>query len=230
MDHEELSIIARVLAAVLIGALIGFERSFHGRPAGFRTHALVCVASTLLMFVTVYQQEWMTAIPLDAIRTDPTRMAQGIMPGIGFLGAGVIFREGLTVRGLTTAASIWVTAAIGILVGIGFYFAAIVGAMATLAILSAFRLVEMRLPSEFYTHHTVRFARDHAVTEDDVRELVGKHGFSIANLSYRMSDEGKTFEYRMVIRSRNRRNAEALANYLKQRPEVLEFRIAPIGG
>jgi putative Mg2+ transporter-C (MgtC) family protein len=150
----------------------------------------------------------MTAVPLDAIRTDLTRMAQGIMTGIGFLGAGMIFREGLTVRGLTTAASIWITAAIGILVGIGFYFAALVGAVTTLAILSAFRLIEMRLPAEFYAHHTLRFARDSAMAEDDVRQLVGKHGFSIANLSYRLSDEGRAFEYRMVIRSRNRRNAE----------------------
>ena len=124
MSQEEWVIVVRVLGAMLIGALIGFERSFHGRPAGFRTHALVCVASALLMIVTVYQNEWMTQVPLDAIRTDPTRMAQGIMTGIGFLGAGVIFKEGLTVRGLTTAASIWVTAAIGILVGIGFWFAA----------------------------------------------------------------------------------------------------------
>jgi putative Mg2+ transporter-C (MgtC) family protein len=69
------------------------------------------------MIVTVYQSQWMTFVEHDAIRTDPTRMAQGIMTGIGFLGAGVIFKEGLTVRGLTTAASIWVTAAIGILVG-----------------------------------------------------------------------------------------------------------------
>src|SRR5437867_11757456 len=82
------------------------------------------------MLVTVYQNQWMTIVPLDAIRTDPTRMAQGIMTGIGFLGAGVIFKEGLTVRGLTTAASIWTTAAIGILVGIGFWFAAFVGAAA----------------------------------------------------------------------------------------------------
>jgi len=132
-------ILVRVLAAVLVGALIGFERTFHGRPAGFRTHALVCVASSLLMLVTVYQNQWMTIVPLDAIRTDPTRMAQGIMTGIGFLGAGVIFKEGLTVRGLTTAASIWVTAAIGILLGIGFYFAATLGAAATIAILAAFR-------------------------------------------------------------------------------------------
>jgi len=96
LTSEELVILVRVLAAVVAGALIGFERTFHGRPAGFRTHALVCVASSLLMLVTVYQNQWMTVVPLDAIRTDPTRMAQGIMTGIGFLGAGVIFKEGLT--------------------------------------------------------------------------------------------------------------------------------------
>jgi uncharacterized membrane protein YhiD involved in acid resistance len=83
----------------------------------------------------------MTFVEHDAIRTDPTRMAQGIMTGIGFLGAGVIFKEGLTVRGLTTAASIWVTAAIGILVGIGFWFAAIVGAVAALVGLFARRCI-----------------------------------------------------------------------------------------
>src|SRR6266545_7678592 len=136
MTNEVLIIVFRILAALVIGGLIGFERTFHGRPAGFRTHSLVCLASALLMLVTVYQSDWMTAVPLDAIRTDPTRMAQGIMTGIGFLGAGVIFKEGLTVRGLTTAASIWVTSALGILIGIGFYFLAIIGTIATLTVLS----------------------------------------------------------------------------------------------
>jgi putative Mg2+ transporter-C (MgtC) family protein len=87
MGSEEAVIAVRLLAAVVVGALIGFERTFHGRSAGFRTHALVCVASFLLMLVTVYLNEWMTVVPLDAIRTDPTRMAQGIMTGIGLLGA-----------------------------------------------------------------------------------------------------------------------------------------------
>ena len=117
MDHGQLAVLTRIAVALVLGGMIGFERTFHGRPAGFRTHSLVCVASALLMLVTVYQSEWMTSAPIDTIRTDPTRMAQGIMTGIGFLGAGVIFKEGLTVRGLTTAASIWMTAAIGILVG-----------------------------------------------------------------------------------------------------------------
>jgi putative Mg2+ transporter-C (MgtC) family protein len=218
-----------VLAALVIGAAIGFERTFHGRPAGFRTHSLVCLASALLMLVTVYQNQWMIVVPLDAIRTDPTRMAQGIMTGIGFLGAGVIFKEGLTVRGLTTAASIWTTAAIGILIGVRFYFAATVGATATIAILAAFRILELRLPTEFYAHHSLTFERSAVMAEDDLRRLIGEHGFSIANLSYRLSNSGKTFEYRMVIKCRDRRNAEALSQHLCQLREVLEFRIAPTG-
>ena len=131
VGNENAVMLARIFGAVAIGALIGLERSFHGRPAGFRTHALVSVASALLMLVTVYQNEWMTQVSLEAIRTDPTRMAQGIMTGIGFLGAGVIFKEGLTVRGLTTAASIWVTSAIGILIGIGFWMPALIGTFGT---------------------------------------------------------------------------------------------------
>jgi putative Mg2+ transporter-C (MgtC) family protein len=229
MGHETLIVIFRIFVAVVIGAAIGFERTFHGRPAGFRTHALVCVASALLMLVTVYQSEWMTAVPLDAIRTDPTRMAQGIMTGIGFLGAGVIFKEGLTVRGLTTAASIWVTSAIGILVGIGFYLPAVVGTVAALLILSAFRLIELRLPSEFYAHHTLRFVREQVIPESELRELIGRYGFTIANLSHRLADDGSLFEYRMVIRSRNRHNAERLSQHLRSLPHVKEFRIAPMG-
>lgn len=229
MDHIDLVIIGRVLGALTIGAMIGFERTFHGRPAGFRTHALVCIASAVLMIVTVYQEQWMTAVTHDAIRTDPTRMAQGIMTGIGFLGAGVIFKEGLTVRGLTTAASIWVTAAIGILVGIGFWFAAIVGAIATLIVLAVFRIVEAWLPSEFYAHHMLRFARERVIAEDEVRALIGKHGFSIANLSTRLTEGGAQFEYRMTIKSRDRSNAETLSRHLRGLPEVLEFRIAPTG-
>src|SRR6476661_7902243 len=219
----------RIVGALLIGGLIGLERSFHGRPAGFRTHSLVCVASSLLMLVTVYQNEWMTQVAQDAIRTDPTRMAQGIMTGIGFLGAGVIFKEGLTVRGLTTAASIWVTAAIGILVGIGFWFAAVVGTVATLIVLALFRYIEARLPSEFYAHHMLRFARDHVIGEEEVRKLIHDRGFTIANLSSRLSESGQQFEYRMTIKSIDRKNAETLSSYLRARPEVIEFRITPTG-
>src|SRR5882762_4406059 len=175
MGHDDLVIIGRVTGALIIGALIGFERTFHGRPAGFRTHSLVCIASAILMIVTVYQNQWMTFVEHDAIRTDPTRMAQGIMTGIGFLGAGVIFKEGLSVRGLTTAASIWITAALGILYGVGFYYPALLGTIATL---SAFRWIEAKMPSQFYAHHVIRFARAHIMPEEEVRKLISGEGFS----------------------------------------------------
>lgn len=229
MPDEQLTILLRLLASVAVGGLIGFERSFHGRPAGFRTHTLVCLASALLMLVTVYQGEWMTAVPMDAIRTDPTRMAQGIMTGIGFLGAGVIFKEGLTIRGLTTAASIWLTSAIGILIGAGFMFATAVALVLALAVLSGFRVIENRLPTEFYAHHVLRFARDAVMEEKDVDELIRRHGFSMANMAYRLTESGKVFEYRMVIRSRDKKAAERLVKTLRTLPQVIEFRISPTG-
>src|SRR5688572_33401569 len=141
----------RLLAALGSGALIGYERAFHGRPAGLRTHVLVCLASSLLMLVTVYEMHWVKTGPGE-IRLDPTRMAQGIMTGIGFLGAGVVVKEGLTVRGLTTAASIWITASIGILTGIGFYFPAGIATVLTLGTLSVFRWIEQRMPAEHYAN------------------------------------------------------------------------------
>jgi len=229
MSTEQLVIVIHLLGALIAGGVIGLERSFHGRPAGFRTHTLVCLASSLLMLVTLYQWQWLPGVPMDTIRTDPTRMAQGIMTGIGFLGAGVIFKEGLSVRGLTTAASIWITAAIGILFGVGFYFPAIVATMLTVGILSVFRLIETKLPSHFYAHHSIRFDRSHTMPEEDVRALLQKHGFTIANLSYRVSDDGLSFEYRMVIRTIDPANVSRLADTLRLLERVRTFRISPTG-
>jgi putative Mg2+ transporter-C (MgtC) family protein len=133
------------------------------------------------------------------------------------------------VRGLTTAASIWVTASIGVLVGIGFWMPALVGTLATLAVLALFRVVENRLPSEFYAHHHLRFKREAVIGEEALRKLVGAHGFSVANLSQRLIDDGRFFEYRMVIRSRDKASAQSLTQELLGMPEVIEFRISPTG-
>jgi putative Mg2+ transporter-C (MgtC) family protein len=225
---DDYEMVLRLLAAVLAGALIGYERTYHGRPAGFRTHALVCTASSLLMLVTVYEAHWMRQAT-GVVQIDPTRMAQGIMTGIGFLGAGVIIKEGLSVRGLTTAASIWITAAIGILAGIGFYFPLAVSVLLTLGILSFFRWIEARMPSQAYYHFDVRFARSAGMTERALRELVEAHGFSIANLSYRLDADGRVLRYAMVLRSSDRSGAGRLSVTLESQESVLEFRIAPTG-
>ncbi|HSI59999.1 MAG TPA: MgtC/SapB family protein [Ideonella sp.] len=221
-------VVIHMLSAVLAGGLIGLERSFHGRPAGFRTHTLVCLASSVLMLVTLYQSYWFAAASSEVVRVDPTRMAQGIMTGIGFLGAGVIFKEGLSVRGLTTAASIWMTASIGVLIGVGFYFAAAVATGLTLGVLGLFRLIEMRMPTNLFAQHVIRFRRDEVLSEDALRALLAQHGFSVANLSYRL-DDAATFEYRMMLRTTDIANLQRLATTLTGMAPVLEFRISPTG-
>src|SRR5262245_58434452 len=229
MGHDELVIAFRIAAALVLGGLIGMERTFHGRSAGFRTHALVCLASTLLMIAAVNQGRWMTTDVIGMITSDPTRTAQGIMTGIGFLGAGVIFKEGLTVRGLTTAASIWITAAIGIVVGIGFYFVAVLGAAAALAVLGLFLALERKMPAELYMYHQVCFSGDAVPSEDELRKLIGSHGLAITHLTHSMRNHGKQFEYRMTLHSRDPKNAEALSRHLRTLPGVIEFRISPTG-
>src|SRR4030095_8651649 len=174
-DADFLNIALRLLAAVSVGGLIGLDGSYHGRPAGFRTHSLVCLSTSLLMLVTVYETRWFPEVTQGRITLDPTRMAQGIMTGIGFLGAGTIMREGLSVRGLTTAASIWITAAIGILIGIGFYLPAVIGTVLTLVTLSVFRWIESYIPTWFYAHLVVRFARDQMMSEQEMRRMLADH-------------------------------------------------------
>ena len=193
MSIEELEIVFHLLVATLAGGLIGLERSFHGRPAGFRTHTLVCVASSLLMLVTIYASRWFPGTELTRVAIDPTRMAQGIMTGIGF------------------------------------YFPVAIATALTLGVLGLFRWIEAWMPSQFYALFNVRFPRDMIMPEKQLRDLVGSNGFTIANLLYRLDDNGRYFEYRMTIRSKSRDDAGELARALEQTHSVVEFRIAPAG-
>jgi len=228
--HDNYAAIAlHLLLALAAGAIIGLERSYHGRPAGFRTHALVCLSSSMLMVLTVYQDTWFGSFNLEQVNVDPTRMAQGIMTGIGFLGAGVIMKEGLSVRGLTTAASIWITAGIGIMIGVGFYFPAGIATAMTLIVLSVFRWIERSMPIEFYANLVVDFIRSGNLPENDLRALVERHGFVIANMNYGVTGDGKTFEYQMVIHSPDRNRTRELAEALNALPTVMAFRISPTG-
>lgn len=118
ISHWELAL--RVVLAVVVGGLVGLEREWSNRAAGFRTHILVCVGATSIMLLSIYgfgqfADEY-------NVRMDPARLAAQVISGIGFLGAGAIMRHGFTISGLTTAASLWVVAAIGLCVGAGFYF------------------------------------------------------------------------------------------------------------
>jgi putative Mg2+ transporter-C (MgtC) family protein len=225
---EYVSIVSHLVVATIAGAMIGYERSYQGRPAGFRTHTLVCIASALLMLLAVYQGSWFSATT-DIVRVDPTRMAQGIMTGIGFLGAGVIVKEGASVRGLTTAASIWITAAIGIMAGVGFYFPVVIATALTLGTLSMFRWIEARMPAISYIQHTVRFPVHRAVPEPEYADFIAGHGLKASEFSYRLNAESGYMEYDLVLSTREPGAERRLAAALTKNPDVLQFKLTPSG-
>jgi putative Mg2+ transporter-C (MgtC) family protein len=115
------TVFLRLVVAVLLGGAIGYEREVGGKPAGLRTHALVCLGATLFMLVSVRSPDFFPG----SGPVDPGRIAAQVVTGVGFLGAGTILRAGGSVRGLTTAASIWAVAAIGLAVGVGYYITAV---------------------------------------------------------------------------------------------------------
>jgi len=139
MTHLE--IVIKLLLSVALGSIIGAERERHGRAAGLRTHALVCVGSCMITMISIYMAQ---ACVNSGQQCDPTRIAAGIVTGIGFLGAGTIIRERASIVGLTTAASLWTVSAIGMGIGCGFYEVALYGALIIFFTLVALGLIMRR--------------------------------------------------------------------------------------
>jgi putative Mg2+ transporter-C (MgtC) family protein len=142
----ELTLIVRLLFAAVLGGMIGFEREYHGREAGFRTHLLVAVGACLMMIISEnFAIKYGGELSSGPIRVDPSRVAAQIVTGIGFLGAGAIIKEGAYIRGLTTAAGLWVAAGLGMAVGSGLYFAAAATGILSLVALLLLKKVDARL-------------------------------------------------------------------------------------
>lgn len=147
--NNEVSMVVRLIVAAILGGIIGIERGSGDRPAGFRTHILVCVGSALFMLVSLYGFDDINpAIELQESdfgqHRDSARIAAQVVSGIGFLGAGTILHDGLTIRGLTTAASLWIVSAIGLAVGSGMFFLSFVATIITMITLVTFHTLEKR--------------------------------------------------------------------------------------
>jgi putative Mg2+ transporter-C (MgtC) family protein len=140
----DMVMVGRLLLTLVLSGLIGLERQVHRRDAGLRTHILVALGSCLIMLTSMYVFD----IYKDQVSLDPVRIAAGVVTGIGFLGAGTIIRESDGVRGLTTAASLWVVAGIGLAVGIGFNKIAILTTVLVLIVLHFLRYLEAPLSKE----------------------------------------------------------------------------------
>lgn len=139
---DNLHLTLRLLLAMLLGGVVGIEREQANHPAGLRTHILVCLGSALIMLLSIYG--FADFVYEGNVRVDPARLATAVITGIGFLGAGTIIFTGKSIAGLTTAASLWVVAAIGLAVGAGFYFPAIVTTLLVIVNLTVFNKLEQR--------------------------------------------------------------------------------------
>ena len=203
------NIFLNIFGAALLGCIVGYERSYRGRAAGMRTYALVCMSSCALTVIAGNPEYWYGG-HLSGLVTDPNRVIQGITSGIGFLGAGVIMRDGMNISGLTTAASIWTVSAMGVLVGTGFYAAAILLTFLSAALMMWGSKIETLCPARHAVAITLNFHKDVDLTESDLDRLVYAQGYEIAKGSFAVDLRDGCSEWRFVAISMGRRKSATL--------------------
>lgn len=199
MVEVNLLVFTNLLGALLLGLLVGYERSYHGRAAGMRTYGIVCMASCALTVFAAYPGFWWGGGGHGGPAVDPTRVIQGIVTGVGFLGAGVIMKEGLNISGLTTAASIWASSAIGVLVGIGFYGAAILLAVLSASLMMWGPKLEARLPSRRAMGVMLEFASGFDPDETLLKNAIGQVGYMVVEGSLNVSFSHDTIRWNFVM-------------------------------
>lgn len=201
MSGEMLPYVVRLLSAMILGGVIGLEREFHGRPAGLRTHIMVCLGAAMLMLIPERLSPALFRV------TDPGRIAAGVITGIGFLGAGAIIRVGDLVRGLTTAACIWFTAAMGVLAGSGLIGLALISAVLGLMVLVVFDRMEQWIPASLYRRIRVRVDHDHwKETETACEALFTLHRIRLQETFHHWN---RTEQVEMVFQIRTRNNRQS---------------------
>jgi len=225
MELLNADLIWPMAGAIAAGAVIGAEREYRASPAGLRTHILVALSCCLLMLSAVHQMEWLNDAPAEVIRIDPVRMAHGILTGIGFLCGGVIFREGLNVRGLTTAASLWMTSTLGVLFGIGFYELAIFGAITTVLVLAAVSFTERHAPQRRVVHISARYDRQTGFGAGDFRKQLADHGMKA--ITVEESLEGDTLCFSAIANDYDEERGRALSTAWSNDAALRGYTIRP---
>ena len=207
----ELAVLVKLILAAVAGGAVGLEREKHGRPAGLRTHLLVALGACLMMIVSeAFHLKYAAFDTNSALRMDPGRTAAQIVTGIGFLGAGVIIKEGITVRGLTTAASLWLVAGLGMAFGMGLFLP---GAMATvLALLSLIFLKKLEpvINKDRYLDIAIT-AHNRSGLQDQLEQLFAERHLRITDVRSHVDlQHGEiTFEY--VLTQHRRRMGRELS-------------------
>jgi len=219
-----LNTLLRLLLAVLLGGAIGLEREFRGRPAGLRTHILVCLGATIMIIASEGMPDlYRTLSPGSRITLDPGRIAAGIITGIGFLGAGAIIRIGDLVRGLTTAGCIWFVAALGIVIGEGFYVLAIISTAVALMALMILSRAEQHIQPIIYRSivMVVPLAQAES-TEKSCRILLEERRIKVQDIAHKLFIESDKAEITFKIRARNYLQGGEVLRAIASLPGIIE--------
>lgn len=208
----------RLSVAFVLGAIIGLDRTFRAKDAGFRTHILVSIGSALIMIISQYGFEDLVGV--DTTRYDPARIAAQVVSGIGFIGAGTIILQKHIVRGLTTAAGLWATAGIGLAVGSGMYAIAIVTTILTLLGLELFPLIfkNAGIHTLLVQYSTTNYSNIKNINEEVSRCNGRLVSYSAEKIG---TDENRVYRVNIVIRSINSETESYIINYIQQQPDVL---------
>ena len=204
-------VILHLLGALVLGLLVGYERTYHGRAAGMRTYGLVSMTSAALTVIIGYAPAWFGADVSPTPAADASRVIQGIVTGIGFLCAGVIMRENYSISGLTTAASLWTASVIGVLVGVGFYLAAMALAGLTALAMGWILWIENRLPTHPSIVIQLTYHEGEAPNPQELRRIARAHGYEMRGGTLDISSVEGAQRWTFVAAARSRRHALPIA-------------------
>lgn len=199
---SDIDLVIRLILSVILGGLVGIEREISNHSAGFRTHILVCLGSTTIMLLSIYG--FSSFVDEFNVRMDPARLAAQVISGIGFLGAGAIMRNGNMIKGLTTAASLWVVAAIGLCIGAGFYKAAVISTALVITTLFILNKCEKLLTKKRRTKKIELLVKDHSKAITQLLSVLEAQHVKILNLTvepyeYEANDDGSMVYMKLCI-------------------------------
>jgi putative Mg2+ transporter-C (MgtC) family protein len=213
---SEWVILLRLILAAVLSGVIGFEREFHGRAAGFRTHILLCLGSALVMLTSIHIFD----VYYARVPCDPARMAAGVVTGIGFLGAGAIMHSRSTVRGLTTAGSLWVVAGLGLAVGSGLYGGAIATTALTIITLMIFSKIEhVMIRKDWYKTIVIEMS-DGMDQLKSLRDVFTEYGCDITDFEVERAKDGIAAQFKVGLKIRETRFVNSLIEDVARLPGV----------
>ncbi|MEI7612656.1 MAG: MgtC/SapB family protein [Betaproteobacteria bacterium] len=225
VSTQEFVFLLRIIAAVIAGSVIGLERYRNGHPAGMRTFAIITLTST---FLTTSLTQGMYGQLMGQGDMGASRVIQGILQGIGFIGAGVIVREGFSIKGLTSAASIWAVAGIGILIGTGEYYLAGLGTLFTFLILVAFKEIKITGRRSFAVIEA-KYAKGSVPEEEDIYKRLTSYGFHVSSIAFKGAKSGAMQIKVHVWASENAAKARSrLAMEFLNDANIADFSVEPV--